>query len=279
MLVSNVNDLARWDAALRTDALLKKTILEQMWTPTKLSKSGDADYGFGWSIGKVNGHRLLAHGGGIPGFSTQLSRYLDDNLTVVVLTNSENGNASALARGIAGRSAPALAEKPQEPIADTDPQTTERLKGVILAAMKGEADPDVFTKDSKEKIVAAIKQGKATTASFGAMKDFRLHERKQSDQGVKLRYRESLRTRLSTRCSISTRMAKLRAFGFSHQTSHAPRLAGDLVRPSSKLASLRTGSIQGDPLQSTERDSAKAHAIAPNRPGRVPRSLPDLYQL
>ena len=55
--------------------------------------------------------------------------------------------------------------------------------------MKGEADPDVFTKDSKEKIVAAIKQGKATTASFGAMKDFRLHERKQSDQGVKLRYR------------------------------------------------------------------------------------------
>ena len=82
-----------------------------------------------------------------------------------------------------------LVEKPQEPIADTDPQTTERLKGVILAAMKGEADPDVFTKDFKGKIVAAIKQGKATTASFGAMKDFRL-DSKQSDQGVKLRYCE-----------------------------------------------------------------------------------------
>jgi D-alanyl-D-alanine carboxypeptidase len=189
MLVSTVNDLVKWDAALRSETLLKKSILEQMWTPTKLSKGGDAEYGFGWSIGKVNGHRLIGHGGGIPGFSTQLSRYVDDNLTVIVLTNADSGNAGALARGIAGRLVPALAEEAAKPIADTDPQTTERLKGVILAAMKGEADPELFTKESKERHVAAIKQGKGTTASFGALREFRLEERKQSDQGVKLRYR------------------------------------------------------------------------------------------
>ena len=189
MLVSTVNDLVKWDAALRSETLLKKSILEQMCTPTKLSKGGDAEYGFGWSIGKVNGHRLIGHGGGIPGFSTQLSRYVDDNLTVILLTNSDSGNAGALARGIAGRLVPALAEEAAKPIADTDPQTTERLKGVILAAMKGEADPELFTKESKERHVAAIKQGKGTTASFGALREFRLEERKQSDQGVKLRYR------------------------------------------------------------------------------------------
>jgi D-alanyl-D-alanine carboxypeptidase len=189
MLVSTVNDLVKWDAALRTDTLLGKSTLDQMWTPTRLSKGGEAEYGFGWSIGKVNGHRLVAHGGGIPGFSTQLSRYVDDNLTVIILTNADSGNAGAVARGIAGRLVPALAEEAAKPIADTDQETTERLKGVILGAMKGEADPELFTKESKVVLVAAIRQGKGTIASNGALKEFQLHERRQSDQGVKLRYR------------------------------------------------------------------------------------------
>jgi len=189
MLVSTVNDLMKWDAALRSETLVRKSTLEQMWSPTKLSKGGEEGYGFGWSIAKVNGHRLVAHGGGIPGFSTQLSRYVDDNLTVIVLANSDNGSASALAGGIASRLVPALAEETKAPIADADPQTTERLKGVILAAMKGEADPELFTKESKERHVAAIKEGKDDVASFGALKEFRLLERKQSDQGIKLRYR------------------------------------------------------------------------------------------
>jgi D-alanyl-D-alanine carboxypeptidase len=196
MLVSTVGDLVKWDAALRTEAPLTKSALEEMWTPTKLKKGGEADYGFGWSIGKVAGHRLIGHGGGIPGFSTQLSRFVDDNLTVIVLTNADNGNAGAIARGIAGRLVPALAEQAEKPIADTDPQTTERLKGVILSAMKGDADPELFTTESKERHVAAIKEGKGTTASFGALKEFRLHERKQSDKGVKLRYHATFENEL-----------------------------------------------------------------------------------
>ena len=192
MLVSTVNDLVTWDAALRTDALLRKSTLEQMWTPTRLNKGGEAEYGFGWSIGRVNAHRLVGHGGGIPGFSTQLSRYVDDNLTVIVLTNSDSGNAGALARGIAGRIVPALAEEAAKPIADTEPETTQRLKGVVLAATKGQADPDLFTKDSsKGGLVAAIRQGTERFASVGALKDFQLNERKPSDQGMKLRYRAS----------------------------------------------------------------------------------------
>ena len=103
-----------------------------MWTPARLNKGEEAEYGFGWQIQEVNGHRLVSHGGGIPGFSTELSRFVDDKLTVIVLTNAEGGHAEALAQGIAGRMVPALARKPDEPIADADAQTTERLKGVIL---------------------------------------------------------------------------------------------------------------------------------------------------
>ena len=82
MLVSSVNDLIKWDAALADGRLLKPSTLEQMWTPTRLNKGKEAEYGFGWQITKVNGHRLVSHGGGIPGFSTELSRFVDDRLTV-----------------------------------------------------------------------------------------------------------------------------------------------------------------------------------------------------
>jgi D-alanyl-D-alanine carboxypeptidase len=188
MLVSTVGDLVKWDRALGTESLLKRSSLQQMWTPARLSKGAEAEYGMGWEIKKVNGHRLLSHGGGIPGFSTQLSRFVDDHLTVIVLTNADNGNAGALARAIAVGLVPALAAKAEEPIADTDPQATRRLEGVLKGAMKGEVDPEHFTKGAAE-LLPRIRQGKGAFASFGALKRFQLYERKESVEGVQLRYR------------------------------------------------------------------------------------------
>jgi D-alanyl-D-alanine carboxypeptidase len=189
MLVSSVSDLVKWDAALATEKLLKKSTLEQMWTPTKTSKAGTADYGFGWQVDQVNGHRLIAHGGGIPGFSTQISRFVDDKLSVIVLTNAGNGFAGALAQGIAGRIVPVLLKKADEPIADNDPQSTERFKGLLLRAMKGEADPELFTDEAKKALVPRIREGKAMFAPFGPLKTFQLLERKTTGQGMQLRYR------------------------------------------------------------------------------------------
>ena len=40
-IVSTVNDLAKWDAALYTDRLLKTASLQQMWTPVKLNDGND----------------------------------------------------------------------------------------------------------------------------------------------------------------------------------------------------------------------------------------------
>src|SRR6202167_4900457 len=50
-LYFSILDLAKWDAALYTEKLLKRSSLDQMWTPAKL-KNGQpnkAGYGFGWS--------------------------------------------------------------------------------------------------------------------------------------------------------------------------------------------------------------------------------------
>lgn len=188
MLVSTVTDLAKWDAALESGTVLTKPTLEAMWTPARLNKGKSASYGLGWEIGKVNGHRVVAHGGGIPGFSTQLSRYTDDSLTVIVLTNLDGGQSAAIARGIAVRFVPQLAEK-TEPIEDKDVKTSERIKRLFEGAQKGEIDTDLFTDEARKQLVPHIKNDKERLASFGSLKSFQLVERKEDGGGVFLRYR------------------------------------------------------------------------------------------
>jgi CubicO group peptidase (beta-lactamase class C family) len=88
-LYFSILDLAEWDAALYTEKLLKRSSLEQMWTIAKLSKGqpNSGHYGFGWFIESKSGHHVVEHEGSWQGFETQISRYVDDKLTVVVLTN------------------------------------------------------------------------------------------------------------------------------------------------------------------------------------------------
>jgi CubicO group peptidase (beta-lactamase class C family) len=93
-LVATVDDLAKWDAALYTETLLKKTTLEQMWTAFTLASGKSTDYGYGWSISTLRGRRSIEHGGGIPGFSTFGLRVPDDRVYVAVLCNSDRPKAS-----------------------------------------------------------------------------------------------------------------------------------------------------------------------------------------
>jgi CubicO group peptidase (beta-lactamase class C family) len=192
MLVSSVADLVKWDAALANHTLLDEPVLDQMWTPTRLNNGEEAGYGFGWETSKVNGHRRVSHGGGIPGFSTELARFPDDKLTVIVLTNAEGGHAGTIARTIAGLFATELAAKVQEPIADEDAPTTERLRGMLEGALRGEVDPELFTEQAKVMLVPRIQADRERLASFGALKTFQLLERKEEDGVMRLRYRAVL---------------------------------------------------------------------------------------
>lgn len=97
-----VKDMAKWDAALYSDKLLSKTSRSAMWSPAILNDGKRSPYGFGWEISAVNGHRIVEHSGEWQGFSTFIARYLDDDLTVIVLTNLADADAEAIAHGIAG---------------------------------------------------------------------------------------------------------------------------------------------------------------------------------
>jgi len=139
-LYFNVLDLAKWDAALYTTQLLKQSSLDAMWTVYKLNsgKPNDGDYGFAWEITSQNGHRIIEHGGAWQGFTCQISRYPDDSLTVVVLTNSDSARPDYMAPVIAGLvDAPLLPQK-LTAIADAQPRIAASLESLLDRIGAGE---------------------------------------------------------------------------------------------------------------------------------------------
>ena len=96
-------DLAKWDAALYTEKLLKKSSLDQMWTVANL-KNGQpnkGNYGFGWFIDDRHGHRCIHHDGAWQGFQTAIDRYVDDQLTVVALSNLSGSEPGKITQHVA----------------------------------------------------------------------------------------------------------------------------------------------------------------------------------
>jgi CubicO group peptidase (beta-lactamase class C family) len=141
-LYFNVLDLAKWDAALYTTQLLKQSSLDRIWTvyPLNSGEPNPSGYGFGWHIGKQNGHKRIDHNGAWQGFSTDISRYPDDSVTVVVLTNldASHSDPDPIAQVVAGLAAPSLLPPKLTAIPDTQPAIAASLAKVLDQLAKGE---------------------------------------------------------------------------------------------------------------------------------------------
>jgi D-alanyl-D-alanine carboxypeptidase len=99
--LSTVRDLAKWDAALRTESILTESTRRQMWTPVTLNDGATYPYGFGWMMATVKGHRLIHHPGGMPGFRSDIARFVDDGVTIIVLMNLDDVDIDAIIAGLA----------------------------------------------------------------------------------------------------------------------------------------------------------------------------------
>lgn len=94
-VLTTMEDLVRWDAALRTDKVLSADAREKLFKPDQ------ADYALGWFIESTpSGGVRAQHGGATRGFRAQLSRYIDEDTVIAVLTN-ESGDPVALEKAIA----------------------------------------------------------------------------------------------------------------------------------------------------------------------------------
>ncbi len=101
-MVSTAADLTKWVAAIESGRLMKRSTLEQMWTPVQLNDGGSYPYGFGWRLDDYKGRRNIGHSGSTSGFSASLQRFPQKKLTVIVLCNlGEQATATTMARAIA----------------------------------------------------------------------------------------------------------------------------------------------------------------------------------
>ena len=146
-VMSTVKDLVTWEAALAAGRVVTPASLAQMWTPVHLTDGSTFPYGFGWSVDERRGHRWISHTG-ITG--TEFSRFPDDKLTAIVLTNlgaligsRELVNPWGLTLGVAGRYIPGMLVSTQKAEPDPDPAATERLRDILGRLARGENVPTV----------------------------------------------------------------------------------------------------------------------------------------
>lgn len=105
---STAEDLARWNVALHGGRLLSAESLAQMTGPGLLRNGAETQtavywpgepgvppeglipgpYAFGLDHYSIDGHRVMGHNGSLPGFDAAMNIYLDDDITIIVLTNT-----------------------------------------------------------------------------------------------------------------------------------------------------------------------------------------------
>ena len=171
-ILSTVKDLAKWDAALYTEELLRKATLDQMWTPVILNNGIPAPttcgfYGFGWCLDHLRGHRVVQHVGGT---GTAIFRLPDDKLTVIVLTNIGNGDyprySWLIAQTVAGLYNPVLTPPhrlKEQP--DPDPQRTQMLGSLLSDMVRDEQESPLVTPGLRVRIAATTSEARAALAA------------------------------------------------------------------------------------------------------------------
>ena len=89
-LLSNVEDLARYDQAIDAHRFITKASLERAWTPAVSPDGRTLPYGLGWFITTSNGVRLVWHYGYWPdSFSSLYLKVPASDLSFILLANSD----------------------------------------------------------------------------------------------------------------------------------------------------------------------------------------------
>jgi CubicO group peptidase (beta-lactamase class C family) len=99
-LISSADDMARFEAAILADRLVKRPTRELMWTSLKTEDGKPTGYGLGWGILNKFGIHIVAHTGGQQGTSTAFALVSERRAGVVVLANMDAVNSGGLAEEI-----------------------------------------------------------------------------------------------------------------------------------------------------------------------------------
>ncbi|HEY7119789.1 MAG TPA: serine hydrolase domain-containing protein [Tepidisphaeraceae bacterium] len=189
-IVSTASDMAKWAIALDGEKLLKRATFEQAWTAMKLNDGKASSYGLGWGVGSVNGHKYVSHSGAhMTGFTSSFTRYGDDHLTVIVLTNAGHANPGRIAQHVAGIYVPGLTPQPAKAIEDKDPRVTEVVREIGQRIREGKLGPEHFTPTLWLLLAPQLKDLQQQIEADGDLKSIELLDRSRSGSERTYQYR------------------------------------------------------------------------------------------
>jgi len=140
-LAMTAEDLARWDISLMNESVLKPASYRELETEIRLKNGLGTHYGLGLDVESSAGHRLLAHGGEVSGFTAENNVFPDDHAAIVVLSNQD---AAQAASRIVKQIAPLLVtgEKP------ASAEKLQRDRKILEGLQQETLDRSLFTENA-----------------------------------------------------------------------------------------------------------------------------------
>ncbi len=87
-IYSNIFDLYKWDRAIHNGELLPDSIWAMAFDHIRLANDHPVRYGLGWRLQTYLDNHVVHHPGRWNGFRTALKRFVDDDVTLIILGNT-----------------------------------------------------------------------------------------------------------------------------------------------------------------------------------------------
>ncbi|WED42492.1 serine hydrolase domain-containing protein [Legionella cardiaca] len=104
-IVSNISDMAKWDAAMSAGKILTPSSYRQMWSPVFLKNGEPAGqknwaWSLGWQVSYVNEQLVAEKNGAIRGYSSWIVRHIDKHVSIIILTNTNKVPLKRIAKQV-----------------------------------------------------------------------------------------------------------------------------------------------------------------------------------
>jgi CubicO group peptidase (beta-lactamase class C family) len=189
-MLFSLRDMIAWNEVVRSRAVLSPGSWDQITTPLVLNSGNSHPYGFAWFFDEVAGQPVLEHSGSWQGFVNQYTRFPDQDLSVIVLTNARTAMSAPLAMRVGAMIDPVLTPEPPPTEAITDdPAVTTYIADMLAKMADGSielTDFDFIRQTVFPRMRAALQ---AQLGTLGRPDDLTLLAREQVGDDTEFVYR------------------------------------------------------------------------------------------
>lgn len=156
-LVSTVDDLEKWNSALRSGKIVTPSNYALMSTSVKTSQ-GSAGYGLGLFVDSIDGQPRVGHTGGSLGFTTANEYFPRQGVQIIAFTNfADNPEpGETITTAIFEDINPAIAVTAMRPSSGEDPAVTATTKAYFAQLQAGDQDSPYLAAKLNQKMKAGL---------------------------------------------------------------------------------------------------------------------------